>query len=168
MAAARLLDTEGGRPISFMDVLEYALDETWSDVHVFQLGGCWESETHAVPGLHPQQDPFRYPMKLRESPSIYAEMGELDLNQTLESLVNHTLRKDRSLNLILTIHDRDIAQVLEAVRLVRADLIERAQAQASRQKPDTRKRAGAKKKAMGTKKKKIAVGKSRKKNKRGS
>src|SRR5262245_43268429 len=56
--------------VSFEVSLEYALDSLANDIYVYHLSGGWESETHAVPGLHPQQDPFRYPIKLRESPSV--------------------------------------------------------------------------------------------------
>lgn len=111
--------------ITFLDHLEYTLAHIWQDVHLFQLGGCWESETHCVPGLHPQQNPFHHPLKLRESPGVYAESGEMDLNNTLDMLLNFTLERDRDLNLVLEIHDRDIAQVLEASRLIHSDLASR-------------------------------------------
>jgi hypothetical protein len=108
--------------VSFLDHLEYALAQIWHDIYVFQLGGCWESETHCVPGLHPQEDPFTHPMKLRESPGVYEECGEIDLNSTFNLLLDFTLERDRELNLVLEIHDRDVAQVFEAARAVRADL----------------------------------------------
>lgn len=111
--------------VSFEASLEYALDTLADDVHIVHLSGGWESETHAVPGLHPQQDPFRYPIKLRESPGIYAESGELDLNRVLELLVTATVRRGRDLNVVLEIFDRDIEQVLEAARLIRHDLVAR-------------------------------------------
>jgi len=114
--------------VSFEASLEYALDTLAADIHVFDLSGGWESETHAVPGLHPQQDPFRYPLKLRESPSIYAESGELDLNRVLELMVTATVRRGRDLNVVLQIYDRDIEQILEAARLIRHDLLARANA----------------------------------------
>lgn len=116
--------------VSFEASLEYAVDTLANDVHVYHLSGGWESETHAVPGLHPQQDPFRYPMKLRESPSVYAESGELDLNRVLDLLVNATVRRGKTLNVVLEIFDRDIEQVLEAARLIRYDLVARANAPA--------------------------------------
>jgi hypothetical protein len=111
--------------VTFEAALEYALESLVDDVHVFHLGGGWESETHAVPGLHPQEDPFRFPMKLRESHSVYEESGELDLNRALELLVNYTGRRGRDLHLVLQIFDRDFEQVLEAARLIRHDLIAR-------------------------------------------
>lgn len=114
--------------VSFEASLEYALDTLAADIHVFDLSGGWESETHAVPGLHPQQDPFRYPLKLRESPSIYAESGELDLNRVLELMVTATVRRGHDLNVVLQIYDRDIEQVLETARLIRHDLLARANA----------------------------------------
>lgn len=112
--------------VSFEASLEYALDTLADDVQVVHLSGGWESETHAVPGLHPQQDPFRYPMKLRESASVYAESGELDLNRVLELLVTAMVRRGRDLNVVLQIYDRNIEQVLEAARILRNDLVERA------------------------------------------
>lgn len=123
MIAAKLWD---GSPASFIDALDYALSQTWNDIHVFHLGGCWESETHAVPGLHPQQDPFRYPIKLRESASVYAEMGEMDLNRVLDLLLAYTARRGRDLNLILQIFNRDIDQVLEGTRVIQEELNARA------------------------------------------
>lgn len=114
--------------VSFEASLEYALDTLANDIHVFDLSGGWESETHAVPGLHPQQDPFRYPMKLRESPGVYAESGELDLNRVMELLVTATTRRGKDLKVALQIFDRDIEQVLEAARLIRHDLVARANA----------------------------------------
>lgn len=116
--------------VSFEASLEYALDTLAKDVHVYHLSGGWESETHAVPGLHPQQDPFRYPIKLRESPSVYQESGELNLNRVLDLLVNATVRRGRDLDVVLQIFDRDIEQVLEAARLIRHDLVARANAPA--------------------------------------
>lgn len=113
--------------ISFIRHLEYTLAQCWQDIHVFQLGGCWESETHAIPGLHPQQNPHNDPMKLRETPGVYEESGEIDLNQTLELLLQYTVDKGRDLNLILEIHDRDIGQISEAARLIREDLLARVQ-----------------------------------------
>lgn len=127
MIEAKMWDSMGARPIPFTDALDYGLEQTWEDIYAFHLGGCWESETHAIPGLHPQQDPFRYPVKLHESPGVYAEMGELDLNRTLDLILNYSVRKGRPLNLILEIFDRDIAQVLEATRVIREDLIQRAE-----------------------------------------
>lgn len=121
--------------VSFEASLEYALDTLADDVHIFGLSGGWESETHAIPGLHPQQDPFRYPMKLRESASVYAESGELDLNRTLELMVTATVRRGRDLNVVLQIFDRDIEQVLEAARLLGHDLIARANAPAVDYRP---------------------------------
>jgi len=121
--------------VTFEASFEYALDTLADDVHVFDVSGGWESETHAVPGLHPQQDPFRYPMKLRESPSIYLESGELDLNRVLELMVTATVRRGRDLNVVLQIFDRDIEQVLEAARLLRHDLVARANAPETAYRP---------------------------------
>ncbi len=112
--------------VSFEESLEYALGALWRDIYVYQLGGGWESETHAVPGLHPQEDPFRFPLKLRESHGVYDESGELDLNAVLQLLINFTVRRGRDLHLVLEIFDRDIDQVFEAVRLIRYDLLARA------------------------------------------
>lgn len=109
----------------FIDHLDYALSRLWHAIEVFQLGGCWESTTHAIPGLHPQQDPFEYPIKLRETPGVYEECGEIDLNRTLQLLLKYTVKRDRRLNLVLDIRDRDIARVLEAARVIRNDLIAR-------------------------------------------
>jgi hypothetical protein len=111
--------------ISFEASLEYALSSLANDIHVYHLGGGWESETHAVPGLHPQQDPFRFPLKLRESSSVYAESGELDLNRVLDLVLNYSARRGRDLNLVLQIFNRDFEQVLEAARLMRYDLVAR-------------------------------------------
>lgn len=138
--------------VSFEASLEYALDTLAGDVHLFDLSGGWESETHAIPGLHPQQDPFRYPIKLRESPSVYAESGELDLNRVLELMVTATVRRGRDLNVVLQIFDRDIEQVLEAARLIRHDLVARANAPAPEYQlmpvaPPSRKRAKARRRA---------------------
>lgn len=127
MLAAGQWQTRDGAPVTFLEALEYGLEQTWCDVYVYHLGGCWESETHAIPGLHPQQDPFHYPLKLRESSSVYAEMGEIDLNRTLDLLLQYSVGKDRPLRLMLEIFDRDIDQVLEATRLVREDLSGRAE-----------------------------------------
>lgn len=121
--------------VSFEASLEYALDSLAQDIHVYQLSGGWESETHAVPGLHPQQDPFRYPMKLRESASVYAESGEMDLNRVLELLVTATTRRGADLDVVLEIFDRDIEQILEAARLLRHDLVARANAPAQAYRP---------------------------------
>lgn len=139
--------------VSFEASLEYALDSLAKDIYVYQLSGGWESETHAVPGLHPQQDPFRYPIKLRESPSIYAESGEMDLNRVLELLVTATVRQGNDLDVVLQIFDRDIEQILEAARLIRHDLVARANAPAQEYRPleigapVKRKRAAAKRRA---------------------
>jgi hypothetical protein len=111
--------------VPFEASLDYALGVLANDIYLYQLGGGWESETHAVPGLHPQEDPFRYPLKLRESHGVYVESGEMDLNQALEMITNYTVRRGRDLRLILQIFDRDIDQVLEATRLIRNDLLQR-------------------------------------------
>lgn len=111
--------------VSFLDHLEYSLSNVCEMIHVIQLGGCWESETHAIPGLHPQQNPFDSPLKLRESPGIYAESGEINLNAVLDLVVKYTLGVGRPLHLILDIRDRDISQVLEAARQIRADILQR-------------------------------------------
>ncbi len=121
--------------VSFEASLEYALDSLAKDIHIFHVSGAWESETHAIPGLHPQQDPFRYPMKLRESSSIYAESGEMDLNRVLELLVTATTRRGHDLDVVLQIFDRDIEQILEAARLLRHDLVARANAPAIAYRP---------------------------------
>lgn len=121
--------------VSFEASIEYALDSLANDIHVYHLSGAWESETHAVPGLHPQQDPFRYPMKLRESASVYAESGEMDLNRVLQLLVTSTMRRGRDLDIVLQIFDRDIEQILEAARLIRHDLVARANAPAVEYRP---------------------------------
>ncbi len=114
--------------ISFIDHLEYTLAQVWEDIHVFHLGGCWESETHAIPGLHPQSSPFDYPLKLRESAGVYAESGEIDLNSTLNLLLEFTIGKGRDLNLVIEIHDRDVGQVMEAMRQIHNDLRDRIMA----------------------------------------
>ena len=112
--------------IGFVEHLDYTLSHVWEDVHCFQLGGCWESETHAVPGLHPQQSPLRDPLKLRESAGVYHECGEMDLNRTFDLLIEYTVARGRDLNLVLEIHDRDLGQVAAAARAIREDLVERA------------------------------------------
>lgn len=111
--------------VSFEASLDHALGVLASDIYLYQLGGGWESETHAVPGLHPQQDPFRYPLKLRESHGVYVESGEMDLNQVLEMVTNSSVRSGRDLRLVLQIFERDVDQVLEATRLIRNDLLQR-------------------------------------------
>ncbi len=118
---------DDGEPVSFIEALEYGLEQTWEDTWVYQLGGCWESEMHAIPGLHPQEDPFHYTMKLRESAGVYAEAGEVNLNRALDLLLEYTLRRGRPLNLILEIYNRDIEQVLEAARQIRDELNQRAE-----------------------------------------
>lgn len=118
--------------VSFVQHLDYTLSHCWEQVHLFQLGGCWESETHAVPGLHPQQTPQQEPMKLRESAGVYEESGEMDLNGTLDLLVEYTVARGRALNLVLEIHDRDIEQRLIAARTLRDDLVARAASHRSR------------------------------------
>lgn len=118
--------------VSFVEHLEYTLGQLWPQIHLFQLGGCWESETHAVPGLHPQQNPFDHPLKLRESPGVYHESGEIDLNRTLDLLLDYTIEKGRDLNLVLEIHDRDIGQITEAARLIREDLLDRVETRRAR------------------------------------
>lgn len=123
MIAAHEWEFKRKAPVSFVDALEYALDQLWQDTYVFQLGGCWESETHAVPGLHPQENPFHMPIKLRESPGIYSESGEMDLNRTLDLVLNYSVRRGRPLYLMLEVFDRDIDQVLEAARQIREDLL---------------------------------------------
>ncbi len=133
--------------VSFEASLEYALDSLANDIYVYQLSGGWESETHAVPGLHPQQDPFRYPMKLRESPSVYLESGEMDLNRVLELLVTATARRGHDLDVVLEIFDRDIEQVLEAARIIRHDLMARANAPAQSYHPIEIKAAPARKRS---------------------
>jgi sugar phosphate isomerase/epimerase len=112
--------------VTFAQVLQFALEQNWRDVYLYQLGGSWESEHHAVPGLHPQEDPRRFPVKLRESAMTYDEMGELDLNATLELITEYSTRKNRDLHLVLEIFDRDIDQSLETARVIRADLEQRA------------------------------------------
>ncbi len=112
--------------VSFLHHLEYSLSHVWEMVHVFQLGGCWESETHAIPGLHPQQNPFEHVLKLRESPGVYAESGEMDLNGVFDLLVSYTVARGRPLNLVLDVRDRDMLQVLEAASRIRRDLLDRA------------------------------------------
>ncbi len=126
LMAAKMWSEEGGRGISFIESLDYALSRTWEDVHVFHLGGCWESETHAVPGLHPQQDPIRFPMKLREMSNVYAEAREIDLNRVLDLLLNYSVRRGRDLNLVLQIFNRDFEQVLQATRAIAEELKTRA------------------------------------------
>ncbi len=111
--------------VPFEASLEYALDALADDIYLYHLGGGWESETHAVPGLHPQEDPFRFPLKLRETHGVYLESGEIDLNHALEQVMNHSARRGRDLHLVLQIFDRDIEQVLEAARLIRLDLLAR-------------------------------------------
>ncbi|MGH2541573.1 MAG: hypothetical protein ACRDIB_02170 [Ardenticatenaceae bacterium] len=113
--------------VGFVQHLEYTLAQCWQEIHVFQLGGCWESETHAVPGLHPQQNPHQHPMKLRETPGVYYESGEIDLNRTLDLLLDYTIGMGRDLNLVLEIHDRDIGQIAEAARQIRDDLAARVE-----------------------------------------
>ncbi len=151
MIAANIWDTKGAKSLSFVDALDYAMDQTWRNVYVYQLGGCWESETHAVPGLHPQQNPYHFPMKLRESPGVYSENGEIDLNRTLDLLLNYTVRRGNPLRLMLEIYDRDIDQVLEATRQIRQELLTRADKQprlaesAQEERPTKKKRAPSKK-----------------------
>lgn len=124
-----------GKPeVSFVDHLEYSLSQVWQDIHVVQLGGCWETETHCVPGLHPQENPFQHPMKLRESDGVYEECGEINLNATLDLLLDYTIGMNRDLNLVLEIHNRDFDQVLEAARLIRRDLDDRVEHR--RRKPE--------------------------------
>lgn len=134
MMAAHEWEFKSQAPVPFADALEYALEQTWQDIYVVHLGGCWESETHAVPGLHPQQDPFQYPLRLRESPGVYLEVGEMNLNRTLDLLLDCTMRRGRPLNLMLEIFDRDIEQVLEAIRQIRDDLAIRVQTPPKRTK----------------------------------
>ena len=112
--------------ISFEQSLEYAVGALWKDIYLYHLAGGWESETHAVPGLHPQEDPFRFPLKLRESHGVYLECGEMDLNAALELMTTFSTRRGLDLHVILEIFDRDIDQILEAVRLIRQDLVLRA------------------------------------------
>lgn len=121
----RATDNWSDQFVSFIDHIEYTLAQTWQHIHIFHLGGCWESEAYAVPGLHPQQNPFQHRMKLRESAGVYQESGEINLNRMLELLLEYTIGRDRDLTLVLEIHDRDIGQVTEAARQIYDDLRER-------------------------------------------
>lgn len=131
MIAAKMWYEEGGPRVSFIDALDYTLSQTAEDVHVFHLGGCWESETHAVPGLHPQQDPIRFRMKLNEPARVYAEAGEIDLNRVLDLLLNYSVRRGRDLRLVLEIFNRDVEQSLKASTEIAQELNLRAEREPS-------------------------------------
>jgi hypothetical protein len=73
-------------------------------------------------------------MKLRESDGVYEECGEINLNATLDLLLDYTIGMNRDLNLVLEIHNRDFDQVLEAARLIRRDLDDRVEHR--RRKPE--------------------------------
>lgn len=139
MIAAKMWYEEGGPRVSFIDALDYALSQTAGEVHVFHLGGCWESETHAVPGLHPQQDPMRFQMKLDEPARVYAEAGEIDLNRVIDLLLNYSVRRDRDLKLVLEIFNRDFGQSLKASTEIARELNLRAEREASPMPPSMEK-----------------------------
>ena len=62
----------------------------------------------------------------RETAGVYHECGEMDLNRTFDLLIEYTVARDRDLNLVLEIHDRDLGQVIAAAGAIRAELLERA------------------------------------------
>jgi hypothetical protein len=59
----------------------------------------------------------------------------MDLNRVLELLVTATTRRGNDLEVVLQVFDRDIEQILEAARLIRHDLIARANAPAQDYRP---------------------------------
>jgi hypothetical protein len=114
---------------SFDDYLDYTMEELFieegvsgEDIFLFHLGGCWGHLTHEIPGLRPEESPFVQKLRLDEPVYSYDPQIEMNLKNVLTKILRYSLENRRNLLLMLEIHKKDYSEMLEAGKLLQADL----------------------------------------------
>ncbi len=113
----------------FLPYLEHTLShiaaQCGAGVYLYHMGGCYEHETHEIPGLLPGEDPFRHHLRLDET-DIYDPELELDYPGAINTILRHHLREVRELLMVLEIHNRSFEEMLEVSRQITRDLHDKA------------------------------------------
>ena len=86
------------------------------DVYVWHHGGCWQTETHLVPGIYPDEDPFRARFRLDDPPEMYNEGFEMNISAAFELVVDFCVKSGRPLRLVLEIFEKDFNIILKAIK----------------------------------------------------
>lgn len=92
------------------------------DVYLWHLGGCWQTETHLVPGIYPDEDPFRAHYRLDGPPEIYNEGFEMNISGALDLVVDFCLKSGNPLRLVLEIFEKDFTIILKAIKEIKMAL----------------------------------------------
>lgn len=115
----------------FSDYLNYTLSESLKnisrDIYLFHFGGCWDDETHTIPGLLPGENILEHSLHLRENAHYYDVNRGMDINKVLDSVLEFSLFNKKRLKMILEISNHLNEDVQEAILQIREDLKRRAE-----------------------------------------
>ncbi len=101
---------------SFNEELQDTLDILSNDdVYIWHLGGCFETETHAIPGIYPDEDPFSAFYRLDIS-GAYDESREMDISKALDIVIHYCSIHHQPLRIILEIHRENYNVILKAMK----------------------------------------------------
>jgi hypothetical protein len=104
---------------SFIEVLCDTLNPLGpGDVYLFHLGGCWETQTHEIPGIHPLEDAYDAMFRLDCPRYFYDEAREMNYSSALDAIIEFCWRCNQPLRLILEIFEKDFDVLMEALRQV--------------------------------------------------
>lgn len=96
------------------------------DVYLWHLGGCWQTETHLIPGIYPDEDPFNAFYRLDVPGELYNEGFEMNISEALEMVIDFCIKSNQPLRLILEIFDKDFRAILKAMKEMKTAIVKKA------------------------------------------
>jgi len=110
--------------ISFIEELKDTLDRLGpNDAYIFHLGGCWGINTHGVPGICPDENPFEAMYRLDHPDCFYDENYEMNISRVLELIIDYCWKYNQPLILILEIFEREYSIIIKSIWEMRNAII---------------------------------------------
>lgn len=112
--------------LPFHEYLSYFFETIPQEyIEYYHVAGCKDSSTHGIPGLADHEDPFKTWIVLNGSNDYYEQRNEMNIRSVIDHFIEHVLKKDRILKIILEIQNRDAFKTLRGLQIFRSQIFER-------------------------------------------
>jgi endonuclease IV len=110
----------------FSEVMEETLEAIGNNVYIWHLAGCYQTETHNVPGIHPSQNPLNAFYRLNVPDECFDEFNEMNYSRALDLVVKHSLANNQPVRMILEVFNKEYPVVLKAIDEIRKALLSKS------------------------------------------
>lgn len=113
--------------LAFKDYLTYSFTTIPPEIIAYyHLAGCHEFNTHGIPGLPDDKNPFKDWIELNEVDEYYEENDLINIRGVIDHFLEYVIRRGLDLKIILEIQNRTAPEMLRGLQVFRSHIIDRA------------------------------------------